>query len=432
MQSVSTCLAFLSTLLFAANAFASDPSNSQIPEPPGVAVGSDVTGGSAPQPTDQQISEFVDGQNRFALDMYHQTVSEEDGQNFFFSPYSIVSAFGMVYAGASGDTADQIKDVLHYDLGQDTHAAIHALSQTLASRAEQTDPEQGDPFRLTMVNQGFCQTGFSFLTSYLDVLAQDYGSAMHLLDFETAPDPARKSINGWMAAVTHDRILELLPEGAVTTLSRLVLVNAIYFKAAWADPFPKAATGERAFHRLDGSTTQTAMMTNRSGYGFAAVDDAELIQLDYVGGDLSMVLIVPDTDKFASVESQLSGSKLKDMLDALAPANILLTMPRWTNTTGINLKHSLSAMGMSTPFDPNQADFSGMSSESGLFVSGAFHKAFVTVDEEGTEAAAATAITVGVMSLPPIVTVDRPFIYLIRDKPTGTILFMGRVLDPTL
>jgi serpin B len=374
------------------------------------------------------------GNTEFALDLYQQLRTEDD--NLFFSPYSISVAIAMTYAGARGQTERQVADALRYTLPQDTlHPAFNALDLELASRGEGARGRRGEPFRLHITNALWGQTGYSFLPEFLDLLAENYGAGMRLLDFSTRPEPSRTEINGWVADQTEQRIKDLIPSGVITTATRLVLTNAIYFDAAWESTFKKKATHAGEFRLLDGDEVRADMMHQSHRFPYAAGEGYQAIELPYDGGELSMVVLLPAEGRFAEFEESLDAEELAAILGDLAPTQVRLTMPRFKYGSAFRLKDALSAMGMADAFVRGVADLSGMDGTRSLFIQQVVHKALVRVDEEGTEAAAATAVAIALAAAPSQevveVVIDRPFIYLIRDLETGTILFLGRVLDPT-
>jgi serpin B len=281
-----------------------------------------------------------------------------------------------------------------------------------------------------VVNATWGQAGYSFLPAYLDTLALSYDAGLRILDFMADPEAARATINAWVSAETADRIRDLLQPGTILPTTRLVLTNAIYFSAAWAEPFPKTATREGDFHLLDGSVVKAPLMSHRADFGYAAGDGYEAVELLYDGKELSMVVLLPAEGRFEEFEASLDAPKLTGILAALLPRDIQLTMPRFSSESELGLVETLRALGMSDAFTPGVADFSGIDGTRDLFISGVVHKAFVSVDEDGTEAAAATAVIIGIVSVPQPVRADRPFIFLVRDIPTGAILFLGRVLSP--
>ena len=328
-------------------------------------------------------------------------------------------------------------ETLHFALPDATlHAAFNYLDLELAKRAQaELDPDQtGDPFRLNVANALWGQDGYHFESTFLDLLAVNYGAGLRLVDYERAPEPARQTINAWVSDQTEQKIPELIPEGLVDSSTRLVLTNAIYFNASWDLPFDEELTHPGTFHADVGDVT-VDMMVEQDNYRYAAGDGYQTIALPYVGDELDMVLVVPEAGKFAEVEGSLADGALDSMLAELQAAEVQLTVPKWSFRSEVLLKDQLSALGMAEAFSTS-ADFSGMTGTRALCIADVVHEAFVDVDEEGTEAAAATAVIMWETSVPepiePIeLTVDRPFLFLIRDLPTETVLFLGRVTDPS-
>ena len=378
------------------------------------------------------LSALVDGNNKFAVGLY-QTLKSGEG-NLFYSPYSISMALAMTYAGAKGTTAQQMADTLHFTLSQDSlHTTFNGLDQQLASRGQGAKDKEGQSFKLNIVNALWGQKGYQFLSQYLDLLAQNYGAGMRLLDFRNAPDASRFTINKWVADQTKDKIQDLIPPGAIDTMTRLVLTNAIYFNAAWATAFDKGATQDDKFYLNDGSSVTVPMMHESESLGYAEGSGYKAVELPYDGNELSMVILLPDSGTFTQFENALTADKYGSIIQGLAPKQIALSLPRFKFDSSFSLNQALSTMGMPLAFT-DQADFSGMTGNRDLSISDVIHKAFVSVDESGTEAAAATAVIMRATSMPlspTEVKVDHPFIFVIRDIQTGTVLFIGRVLNPT-
>jgi serpin B len=376
---------------------------------------------------------LVEGNSAFAFELY-QALKGEEG-NLFCSPYSISLALAMTYAGARNETAEQMADTLHFLLEQDSlHPAFNWLDAELASRGEGAAGNDGGEFRLSIVNDIWGQKDYEFLPAFLDVLAENYGAGLKILDFITEPEKSRATINDWISKQTEGRITDLIPPGAIDTLTRLVLTNAIYFNAAWEYPFDTDMTAPGPFYLLDGEQVTAQMMKQTESYGYTEREGYQAVELPYDGDELSMVILLPASGNFEAFEQGLQAQKVSDILSNLQPSEVTLTMPKFEFDSDFSLKDTLTGMGMEDAFSPDDADFSGMTGNRELFISDVVHKAFVSVDEAGTEAAAATAVIVGTTSAPvgPLVevTVDRPFIFLIRDIQTGTILFVGRVLNP--
>ena len=338
----------------------------------------------------------------------------------------------MTYAGARGETERQISNALHFILPQDKlHPAFNALDLQLASRGEGSSGQDGKGFRLNIANAIWGQQGYDFLQDFLDKLAENYGAGMRIANFIEAPENSRVTINDWVAHQTEDKIKDLIPSGAIDNLTRLVLTNAIYFNAAWLHPFDVRATAEGDFHLLTGGNSIKApMMRQTESFGYVRGTGYQAVELLYDGSEISMVILLPDKGNFDTFENTLNAELVSQISKNLSRNRIELTMPSFEFEAQFKLGATLQKMGMSDAFNPQLADFSGMDGTKDLSISDAFHKAFVLVNENGTEAAAATGVGVGVTSLPPRVAVDRPFIFLIRDIATNTTLFVGRVMDP--
>ena len=388
---------------------------------------------TAPNVPQSDMEELVAGQNALALDLLERLPLGPDNQ--FFSPVSIDQAMAMVYAGARGETARQMADVLHFTLpGDRLHPAINALDLALASRGQGAEGKDGKPFRLHVVNAAWGQRGYRFLPEYLDVLAANYGAGMNIVDFAEHTEQARITINAWVADQTEDKIPELIPQGILDSMTRLVLTNAIYFNAAWKYEFEHEMTWDDSFTRQDGSTVTVHMMHQLAGFKYAATDRVQVVELPYDGDEIAMDLIVPDAGEFENVADNLTVDQLVTLLGSLQVKQVQLAMPKFQYRTTIMLKDVFQDMGMTDLFSPGVADLSGMDGTRDLFVSAIIHKTFVDVDEAGTEAAAATAVIVEGSGMPEFdvdLTIDRPFLFVIRDLPTGAILFMGAVHDPS-
>jgi serpin B len=376
---------------------------------------------------------LVEGNSAFAFKLYKKLIEELEGKeaNLFYSPYSISLALAMTYAGARGETAQQMADTLHFLLEPDKlHPAFNWLDAELAKRGEGAQGKDGKGFRLNIVNDIWGQKDYEFLSTFLDVLAENYGAGLRILDFITETEASRLAINQWVSNQTEGRIKDLIPQGALDELTRLVLTNAIYFNAAWKYPFDEKVTADGPFYLLDGGQKIVPMMKQDQFFGYAEGEGYQAVELPYDGEELSMVILLPASGNFEAFEEGLQAQQVSDIISDLQPTRVALTMPRFKFVSQFSLKDTLAEMGMPIAFSPDDADFSGMTGNPELFISNVVHKAFVAVDEAGTEAAAATAVVVGIVSMPGEVTIDRPFIFLIRDIETGAILFVGRVLNP--
>jgi serpin B len=375
-------------------------------------------------------AEVTKGNNAFALDLYGH-LREQKG-NLFFSPESISTVFAMADAGARGPTAAEMARVFHFTLPPDRlHPAMGALL------ADMNAPHPG--YELRVADALWAQQDARFLPNYLQLMQSDYGADFHRVDFKTQPEAVRGTINRWVEQQTNNRIQNLIGPGVLTPMTRLVLTNAIYFKGTWRNPFEKGATQDGEFH-LSAAQTATAPLMHRTGaYRYYDGGAFQELELPYEGDDLAMVVLLPkQTDGLPALEQRFTAAAAQQWIDELAPAHkVILTLPRFTMTQQFELSGTLSAMGMPQAFTP-AADFSGMTGKPELSISAAIHKAFIDVNEEGTEAAAATSTVMVATAMlrpaqepPPIVfRADHPFLFMIRDTKTGGILFMGRVEDP--
>lgn len=388
---------------------------------------------AAPSVPQGDLAQLVQGNSDFAMALYRQLRSG-DG-NLFFSPYSISLALAMTYAGAQGDTESQMAQALHFTLPQERlHPAMNSLDQTISSYA-QKGANQDQGFQLNIANSIWGQQDFAFLPAYLDLLAQDYGAGMHLVDFVSAPEPSRQVINSWVERQTQSKITNLFPQGSIDDTTRLVLANAIYFKAAWQDAFDPLSTQAGTFYLVNGGTTSATMMSSshEASYLYAEGDGYQAVGLPYQGSQVMMVVVMPSAGKLSDFENGLTEAQLETVLNSMQDRPISLTMPKFKIESEFDLKSVLASLGMKDAFDTH-ADFSGMDGKQDLYVSDVLHKAYVNVDEHGTEAAAATGVVMGLMAVPaqPLhVTIDHPFLFFLVDPQTKTILFMGRMMNPS-
>jgi serpin B len=409
--------------------------SSHAPSPPQVTqeLRSDKQRVTSPVASQSDLTALVEGNNTFAFNAYQML---KDNNNLFFSPYSISLALAMTYAGARGDTEQQMADTLHFNLPQERlHPTFNSLDLELSSRGQSAKGKNGEGFRLNIVNAIWGQEGFTFLQDFLDILAQNYGAGIRLLDFRNAPEASRIAINNWVSDQTDGRIKDLIPQGAIDAMTRLVLTNAIYFNAAWQYPFNKEATTDGTFHLLNGGEVSVPMMHQTESFAYTEGSDYQAVELPYDGSELSMLILLPQSGQFASFEGSLDAGKVDEIIKSLGTTKVALTMPKFEFSSDFSLKKVLSEMGMPLAFTGN-ADFSGMDGKRDLQISDVIHKAFISVDEAGTEAAAATAVIMRLTSAPVpeqiiTMTIDRPFIFLIRDIQTGTILFIGNVMNPS-
>jgi serpin B len=385
------------------------------------------------------VAPVVAGLDAFAGRLYGELADAGDG-NLVLSPYSVLAALGMTLTGAAGTTADEMRALLGVgDLGERWHKGVNALTATIEGLAGEQERADGSKAELALstADQLFGQRGVAWEADFLDLLAKEYGAGLRTVDFETAAEKARTAINAWVEQQTHDRIVDLLAEGAVDASTRLVLVNAIYLKAPWENPFEKSLTATGPFHRADGSSVDADLMRlpELSTY-LVGGDGWSSVSLPYAGRGLAMTVVLPDQGALDGVEEQVRSGGFAAFLataDDVQPTAVELTLPRWSFRTSAPLKEPLIELGMPTAFGDG-ADFTPMTEEDlPLVVSDVVHQGFVAVDEEGTEAAAATAVIMAETAVPitePFV-VDRPFLFVVHDVEHGTPLFVGRVTDPT-
>jgi len=386
---------------------------------------------TSPDVNEADLATLVSGNSAFAFDLY-QALREEDG-NLFYSPYSISLALAMIYVGARGETAQQMADTLHFVLSQDClHPAFNSLDIELSQRGEGAKGKDDEGFRLNIVNAIWGQKDYQFLTTFLDLLAENYGAGLRLLDFVNTSEESRITINNWVSDQTEGRIEDLIPPGLINVLTRLVLTNAIYFNAAWQYPFSEDMTKDGPFYLLDRGEVTVLMMSQTESFGYTEGDGYQAVELLYDGGELSMVILLPQAGQFETFEGSLDAQRVDAIVKELELRQVALTMPQFEIQSGFSLRETLIALGMPVAFS-GDADFSGMTGNRDLFIADVIHKAFVSVDEAGTEAAAATAVVMPI-AIPPEepveVTVDRPFVFLVCDIETNTILFVGRVANP--
>ena len=385
----------------------------------------------SPSVPESELESLVSDNNAFALDLYQQL--RTGGDNLFYSPSSISSALAMTYSGARGETERQMAEAMHFYLSQsELHPAFNKLNLELAGRGEGAQGKDDEGFRLNIVNAIWGQKDYRFLDTFLDTLAENYGAGLRLLDFIKAPEESRVTINDWVSEQTEDKINDLIPQGLIDELTRLVLTNAIYFNAAWASPFNEAATSDGTFYLLNGAEVTVPMMSQTESFAYAEGDGYQAVELPYDGNELSMVILLPENGRFDAFEASLDIDRLNGIMADMGYGQVAITMPKFEFESSLGLKPTLSDMGMPVAFTPG-ADFSGMTGSQELFITEVVHKAFVSVDEAGTEAAAATAVIVGLTAMPeqPVTfNMDRPFIFLIRDIETDSLLFTGRILNP--
>jgi serpin B len=363
----------------------------------------------------------ADSVNQTTFDLYKKVSGQEAG-NVFFSPYSISSAMAMVYGGARGETAEQINATLHFGGQGATHPAFSYLRKNLNGIQEKGNVQ------LSVANSLWPQEGYRFLTDYLAMAKEFYGVEIEAVDYRNDTEAARLRINNWVEAKTMDRIKDLIAEGMLDRATRLVLANAIYFKGNWAAQFKKEATRPAPFRLLDGTSINVPTMMQTGEFKLAFSESFQALELPYEGNDLSMVVMLPtESNGLPALEKAVSPELLAGL--EFNEQEVFVQLPKFKLEWKLELSRILAAMGMPLAFS-DQADLSGMDGSRSLSIGFVIHKAFVEVNEEGTEAAAATAVGIRATSMPPMFEANRPFLFLIRENTTGAILFIGRVTDP--
>ena len=390
---------------------------------------------SSPDISLEQIQTLAKDNTNFALSFY-DNIRQEEG-NIIFSPISLSLALSMALAGAETSTEEAMLETLRFSLPEDEiYPTFNALMLAIEGSQEKPMKEaEGDEFQLNIANSIWGQAGYDFNDAFLDILARNYGAGMYLVDYIGNPENARQLINDWVEEETQEKIKDLIPQGAINTLTRMVLANAIYFNASWQYPFNENNTKKAPFTTLDGSQIDVDMMSlSGENLAYTKGDNFQAVNIPYLSSDFSMVVILPDQGSLQDVEESLDSEKITSILNDFMSQKVTLKMPKFNYESTIDANNPLAALGMSNAFNPELADFSGITEEEKLFISDVLHKATITVDEEGTEAAAATAIVMRATSIDPNepieLTIDRPFIYFIQHIPTGSVLFLGRVVQP--
>ncbi|MEI7660890.1 MAG: serpin family protein [Bacteroidota bacterium] len=374
----------------------------------------------------------AEGNNRFAFGLFHE-LTGNPGQTILFSPFSISTALAMTYGGARDETARQMSVAMNFSRGEDFHSSFRKMISRINEGTEGN-------VRLDMANGLWAQRDFSFLPSYFDQVKSDYHAELRNVDFT---DPAERKkcmaeINGWVEHATNNRIRDLLSPGDLNPFTRLVLVNAIYFLGDWDEPFAKESTSPKDFFPEAGTRVRVPFMNRHGRYGYCEDAGIRVIEIPYRGNSASMVIFLPDSvNGTAGFEQSFDFDRYLALTALLQPAEVRLSLPKFRATSKTRLKDTLSKMGMPIAFSTDLADFSGMTGKPNLCISEVIHQAFIEADEKGTEAAAATAVVMRTMAARPspdmkVFNAYHPFIFCIKDNATGTILFMGKIMDPSV
>ena len=379
--------------------------------------------------TTSDLQTVVKGNSAFGFDLY-QKLKETEG-NLFFSPFSISTALAMTYAGARGQTEKEMAKVLHFSLEQEPlHSSFSKLQSELNAIQDRGH------VKLSIANSLWAQEGYCFLDTFFELNKKYYGAGLNFVDFERETESARITINTWVENETQQKIKELIKRNMINYLTTLVLCNAIYFKGDWLSQFDKKRTIDADFYISPDKIIKVSMMNQKSEFKYKSFDNFSAIELPYEGNDLSMIVFLPkEIDGLVDFEQDLTDDNVKNWIDKLSKSykqEILVSLPKFKITCEFELSETLGNMGMPSAFLLSLADFSGMTGKKDLFIGKVIHKAFVDVNEEGTEAAAATAVVMARgISRPLAFRADHPFMFLIRENKTGSILFIGRIVDPT-
>jgi serpin B len=385
----------------------------------------------APAATPSTLSSVETGNSEFASSLLTQLAQKNSGPNFFYSPYSISAALAMTYNGAATQTAQQMAQVLNLpQTAQDVPLAYADLDCQIETNGQ----ENGN--QLNIANGLFGQQGFPFLASFLNVLQSDYNAPLQQVDFENNPNGATQTVDQWVSNETSGQIPQLFAPGSLDSSTRLVLAEAIYFKGNWASAFNPSNTNSAPFTVSSSQQVQASFMNQSGSFGYATVQAQSLtvLEMPYTGGKLAMDVLLPDApDGLPALLSSFSAANFSSWVSGLQSAMVQVSLPKLKLNSSFNLNPILQTMGMVLAFDPNNADFSGIDGAHDLFIEQVVHQATLEVDESGTVAAAATGVGVGDSVAPQFQTfnANHPFLVVLRDLGTGTLLFIGEVSDPT-
>lgn len=378
--------------------------------------------------TTEGINSVVDANNQFALDLFSSIKNDTSG-NIFFSSYSIFEALAMVYEGARGQTAAEMQSVFHFPTDNATRRS------SLAALYNELNENDANSI-LRIANALWVQKDYTLLDEYLAIIEKYYAGNAANVDFRGATEQARQTINAWVESKTDNKITDLIPQGGLDPSTVLLLTNAIYFYGTWVTQFNEGETRNETFTVSENQTVEVPMMSctdTNAKFNYAEEANLQILEMPYQGGNLSMLVLLPKDGNLTSLEDSLTLEKLNQWRSELSPQRVDVYFPRFSLTTGYNLNENLKEMGMPSAFIPGTADFSGMDGTRNLYIGSVLHKAFINVNEKGTEAAAATAVSVVclVATQTTVFRADHPFMFMIQDRTTGTILFMGSIVNPT-
>ena len=368
----------------------------------------------------------VAGNSDFAFELYKQ-LREAEG-NLFFSPYSISTALALTYAGARNDTEKQMAEVLGFDLRQEMfHCAFGKLQRQLNEQGKKGD------YQLSVANALWLQKDYELLKEFIDLNKTHYDAGLSRVDFKTQAEKTRKIINEWVEKKTNQKIKNLIPAGTLDAMTRFVLTNAVYFKGDWASQFDPKDTEEADFYVTSGEKVKADLMYKKEDFKYAETENIQILELPYKGDDLSMVVLLPKKNcDITKLEESLTTENLFEWLKMLRNREVIVHLPKFKLTSRFELAGVLGKMGMIDAFT-RRADFSGMTGNRDLFIAAVLHKAYVDVNEEGTEAAAATGVVMKMTAMPtppPVFRADRPFVFMVKDNTSNSVLFIGRLTNP--
>jgi serpin B len=376
--------------------------------------------------TPEKVRAVVGANNEFAFDLFSKYRENYPGKNIFFSPYSISTAIAMTFEGAKEKTAWEIQNTLHFPKDCDTRTAGFAKIYNQMNR-------ENDEYELRTANALWTQKNYEFLEGYLRTVERYYGGKATGLDFQKDSEGSRRVINSWVEDQTNNKIKDLIPEGAIDTMTRLILTNAVYFMGYWDSPFDEKNTVEGEFRVNPKEMVKVPMMYQTGQFNYAETEEYQILEMPYSGENLSMLVVLPREGKQGRVEESLTSEKLEGIRGTLRIREVAVGFPKFKIETKYFMKDTLEEMGMPSAFS-KEADFSGMTGSRDLFISMVVHQAFVEVTEKGTEAAAATGVEMEWLALPPEEPVsfraDHPFLFVILQNDTGNIVFLGRVTNP--
>lgn len=408
------------TTIDSGNKITTDPDSGQKPE-------------AVLDPDAGNYAQAVGALNKFAVDFYRR-YREQISDNVFFSPYSIFSALGMIYEGADGKTADEIRIVFH--LAQDNGIRLGSLSKLYA----QINPQEAS-YQLSTANALWTQEGYPFNQDYLKTIENYYGGAAANLDFKNDAEGSRQTINKWISSNTNGKISEIFAKGDLNEATRLALTNAVYFKGKWSTAFEESLTQEKEFTTASGAKIKVQMMNGSNSFKYAETENFQAIEIPYRNNDLSMIVILPKNGKVKEAEDYLIVNNIAPIRELMHYELTDLFIPKFKFATSYAMNDTLIKMGMPTAFNGANADFTRMydreaAGGENLYIGLATHKAYIDVNEEGTEAAAATGIGMRATSVavnpeqPKIFNANHPFIFAITHNKTGALLFLGKVNNP--